>query len=108
MTQLDALFFALSDPTRRQILARLTRSSATTGELSALNDLTLTGTMKHLKVLEAAGLLQRQKSGRTVTCTLHPAPLRAARDWIDEQAGFWELQLDSLASHLEGEAEDDV
>ena len=62
--------------------------------------MTLTGMMKHVRVLERAGLVIREKRGRTVWCRLNPVPLKAASDWVDRYRVFWDTQLDSLAKHL--------
>ena len=98
---LDATFAALSDGTRRAVLARLRDGELSAGELAAPHEMTLTAMMKHLRVLERAGLVNREKRGRTVWCRLNPAPLRIASEWVDRYRTFWEEQLDSLASHLE-------
>jgi DNA-binding transcriptional ArsR family regulator len=99
-TSLDATFGALSDGTRRAILERLGRGGATVGDLAAPHPMSLTGFMKHLRVLESADLIEREKTGRTVWVKLNPRPLEAASDWVDRHKLFWEGQLDSLAEHL--------
>jgi DNA-binding transcriptional ArsR family regulator len=97
---LDATFGALSDGTRRAILERLGRGVATVGDLAAPHPMSLTGFMKHLRVLESADLIKREKAGRTVWVKLNPRPLEAASDWVDRHKHFWEGQLDSLAEHF--------
>ena len=97
---LNSTFAALADETRRAILARLHDGELSAGELAAPHDMTLTGIIKHLQVLERAGLVTREKRGRTVWCRLNPLPLRAASDWVDRYRVFWDRQLDSLAGHL--------
>src|SRR5690242_14255590 len=97
---LTTTFAALADETRRAILARLRDRELSAGELAAPHDMTLTGMMKHLRVLERAGLLVREKRGRTVWCRLNPVPLKAASDWVDSYRAFWDRQLDSLDAHL--------
>jgi DNA-binding transcriptional ArsR family regulator len=103
---LDAVFSALSDPTRRAIVRRLSRGDASVSELAEPFDMTLTAVAKHLRVLSAAGLVEQHKEGRTRRCTLAAAPLRDAHDWLGEYGPFWEGQLDSLAAHLGGPARD--
>jgi|SRR6185436_14724809 len=97
---LDATFAALSDGTRRAVLARLYDGELSAGDLAAPHAMTLTAMMKHLRVLEAAGLVKREKRGRTVWCRLNTAPLRIASEWVDRYRIFWDEQLDSLAAHL--------
>jgi DNA-binding transcriptional ArsR family regulator len=98
---LDAAFSALSDPTRRAIVARLAKSSATAGELAAPFDMSLPAISKHLRVLEGAGLLARQVEGRTHRMTLRPETLKAANDWLAFHLKFWEMRLDALGRFLE-------
>ena len=99
--QLDATFRALSDPTRRAILARLSEGDATVGELAAPFDVSRPAISKHLRVLERAGLVDRMRDGRTSRCALDARPMREAADWVATYRGFWEAQLDALASYFE-------
>jgi DNA-binding transcriptional ArsR family regulator len=99
---LDATFAALSDGTRRAVLARLREGEVSAGELAAPHEMTLTAMMKHLRVLERAGLVEREKRGRTVWCRLNPSPLRPASEWMTRYRIFWEEQLGNLAAHVEG------
>jgi DNA-binding transcriptional ArsR family regulator len=99
--RLDRTFAALADPTRRAILRRLSRGEALAGELAAPFAMSLPAVSKHLKVLEAAGLLVREKRGREHRCRLEPAPIRAGEAWMDELRRFWEARLDVLAELLE-------
>jgi DNA-binding transcriptional ArsR family regulator len=94
--RLDATFGALSDPTRRAIVHRLSRGEATVGELAQPFDMSLPAISKHLTVLEDAGLLVRMKEGRTRRCRLIEQPMREALQWIAGYGGFWEGRLDSL------------
>jgi DNA-binding transcriptional ArsR family regulator len=94
--RLDATFGALSDPTRRAIVERLTRGEASVGELAEPFDMSLPAISKHLTVLEDAGLLVRAKEGRTRRCRLVEEPMRDALEWIANYGSFWEGQLDSL------------
>ena len=97
---LDATFGALSDPTRRAIVERLTRGEASVGELAEPFDVSLPAISKHLTVLEEAGLLVRIKEGRTRRCRLIEEPMREALEWIASYGSFWEGQLDSLERFL--------
>lgn len=98
---LDAVFSALGDPTRRAILARLARGGASVGELAAPHEMSLPAVSKHLRVLESAGLLRKEKDGRVILCRLEAAPLRDAAAWIAAYQRFWEAQFDALAGYLE-------
>jgi DNA-binding transcriptional ArsR family regulator len=99
-THLDAVFSALADPTRRAILAQLSDGESAISTLKAPHKMSLPGVMKHLTVLEEAGLVERQKMGRVVHCRLAAAPLKEAASWIAEYRQFWDQQLDSLANYL--------
>jgi len=96
MDTLDAVFGALSDPTRRSILERLTEGEATVSELGKPHDMSIQAVSKHLRKLEAAGLIQRRREGREVYCRIETAPMRRAATWIDEQRRFWEVRLERL------------
>ncbi len=98
---LDAVFSALGDPTRRAILARLALGEASVGDLAAPHEMSLPAVSKHLRVLETAGLIRKEKDGRVVRCRLEAAPLGDAAAWIAEYRRFWEAQLDALAGYLE-------
>src|SRR4051812_21825676 len=102
----DAVFGALADPTRRRILARLSRGEASVGELAEPFAMSLPAVSKHLRVLERAGLLRRERDGRVHRCRLDAAPLDCAAEVIDRLRGYWEEQLGELARYLEGEAPD--
>ncbi|MEO8306011.1 MAG: metalloregulator ArsR/SmtB family transcription factor [Betaproteobacteria bacterium] len=98
--RLDATFAALADPTRRAVLVALQSGSRPVGQLAAQSDMSLPGFMKHLRALEEAGLLQRSKTGRVVTCTLTAEPMRDAVDWLTKYEAFWSDRLDALARYL--------
>jgi DNA-binding transcriptional ArsR family regulator len=100
-TPLDATFGALSDATRRAILARLAHGEATVSELAAPFDVSLPAVSKHLRVLESAGLLRREIDGRVHRCRLAPQPMKDAARWIEHYRAFWENQFDALAKFLE-------
>jgi len=99
--KLDNVFHALSDSTRRAILARLASGDAVVSELAEPFDMSLPAISKHLNVLEKAGLLLRHKDGRIRRCELVAGPLESAADWIQFYRQFWDSQLDSLADYLE-------
>jgi DNA-binding transcriptional ArsR family regulator len=99
--QLDAVFAALADPTRRGILESLSSDGdLAVTELAAPHDMSLPGFMKHLRVLEDAGLIGRSKEGRVVSCELSAAPMKAAAVWMSRYEKFWTEKLDSLARYL--------
>ena len=91
---LSLLFHALSDPTRRSILTRLAETPARATALAEPTGLRLPTVMRHLSVLEEAGLMTTSKDGRIRTCTLVPEALDPLRTWLDEQRGIWEARLD--------------
>ncbi len=99
--QLDAVFAALSDPTRRRIIARLSRGTASVGELAEPFEMSLPAVSKHLSVLERAGLIRREREGRIQRCQLDGRPLEAASDFIAQYRTFWENSLEQLARYLE-------
>ena len=100
--RLDRTFAALVDPTRRAILARLEREeSASVSELARPFAIKLPAVMKHLDVLDEAGLITRSKIGRTVTVRLSPEPIREAMDWLSRYERFWSASLDRLAAYAE-------
>jgi DNA-binding transcriptional ArsR family regulator len=86
---LDQLFWALSDATRRDVVQRLAVAPASVGDLAATYPMSLPGFMKHLKVLEAAGLVLRAKQGRTVHCALAPQALQPAAEWLAQCGRSW-------------------
>jgi DNA-binding transcriptional ArsR family regulator len=100
---LDRTFAALAHPTRRQILTRLaTDGSASVGELAEPFDVSLMAISKHLKVMEGAGLIRREKDGRVHRCSFDPSSITAANRWIEWHRRYWTGQMDSLAAYLEG------
>jgi DNA-binding transcriptional ArsR family regulator len=108
MTQsatLDQVFWALSDGTRRGVVERLAQGPASVSELAQPHGMSLPGFMKHLTVLEDAGLVVRDKEGRTVTCALSPAALEDAAMWLAHYEKFWNHQLDALGRYLYHEEE---
>jgi DNA-binding transcriptional ArsR family regulator len=102
--QLDALFSALSDPTRRAVVERLAQDSASVSTLHAPHDMALPTFLRHLKVLEDSGLITTRKKGRTRTAQINPAALAPIEAWIADHKTLWEGRLDRLtrlADHME-------
>ena len=99
-SNLDNVFFALSDGTRRAILSHLTEGSTTIGELARPFAMSSPAISKHMKILEKAGLIERRVSGRQHHCTLATGALKTAEDWINFHRKFWESRLDSLEDLL--------
>lgn len=93
---LSLLFHALADPTRRSILTRLAETPARVTDLAGPTGLRLPTVMRHLSVLEEAGLITTSKDGRIRTCAIVPEALDPARTWLDEQRAIWEARLDRL------------
>ena len=98
---LSETLFALADPTRRAILARLSAGEATVNELAAPFDISLPAVSKHLKVLERAQLISRSRSAQWRPCRLETEPLRAVDDWLDSYRSLWEARFDRLEAYLE-------
>ena len=97
---LDRVFSALSDPTRRSILERLARGEASVTELARPHDMSLPAVSKHLRVLEGAGLIAREKQGRVHRLQLESKPMKDALDWIEQYRKFWEEKFSALEKHL--------
>ena len=98
---LTTTFAALADPTRRAILARLARGSATVKELSAPFSMSGPAISKHLRVLERAGLISQGREAQWRPCRLEPAPIKAVADWTESYRRFWEESFDRLGDYLE-------
>ncbi|WP_334533461.1 ArsR/SmtB family transcription factor [Bradyrhizobium sp. AZCC 2230] len=99
---LDRTFAALSDPTRRALLARLgEKESLSVSDLAAPFSISLPAIMKHLDVLTDAGLIVREKTGRTVSCRLTAQPMEQAMNWLNRYAQFWSESFDRLAAFVE-------
>jgi DNA-binding transcriptional ArsR family regulator len=96
----DRVFRALSDPTRRNVLERLSMRPASASELAAPYDMALPSFTEHLKVLEASGLVRSHKAGRVRTYELAPEQFKLAEDWLGQQRKLWERRLDQLDHHL--------
>lgn len=95
-TDLSLLFHALADPTRRSMLTKLAETPVSVTDLAGPTGLRLPTVMRHLSVLEEAGLITTAKDGRVRTCAIVPEALVPARIWLDEQRALWEAQLDRL------------
>src|SRR5688572_1249265 len=93
---LSLLFHALADPTRRSILNRLAQGPAGVTDLASPTGLRLPTVMRHLSVLEEAGLIATSKDGRIRTCAIVPEAFEPVRTWLDEQRGIWKARLDRL------------
>lgn len=103
---LDKTFSALAHPARRAILSRLAQGESSVGELAAPFRMSLPAVSKHLRVLENAGLLRRERDGRVHRCRLDGAPMKDAAGWLSFYKRFWEGQFDALADYLNEGFED--
>jgi len=101
---LDRTFHALSDPTRRAMVQRLSRGPATVTELAKPLAISLPAVMQHLRVLEDSGVVTSRKQGRVRTCQVEPKALNAAERWITERRELWERRLDRLGEYLDATA----
>lgn len=101
--QLSQVFSALADPTRRKILARLSRCDANVSDLAKpfLSEMSLPAVTKHLKVLENAGLITKSRDAQWRSCKLNGKPLKKAVDWLEHYCEFWEQSLDRLGDYLQ-------
>lgn len=99
-SKLDAVFSALADPTRRRILERLARKPSTVGEIASEFPISQPAISKHVRVLEASGLIQRDIVGRTHYLNLTPEAMEAAAAWIERQRRYWNAVLDRLDNLL--------
>ena len=97
---LDQLFQALADPTRRAVLTRLAEGPATVSELARPTGLRLPTVMRHLSVLEGAGLIASAKDGRVRSCAIVPEALAPLRSWLDDQRALWEARLERLDDYV--------
>ena len=99
--ELDRTFQALADPTRRGMLARLSRGPASVSDLARPLPISLPAVLQHLQALEASGLVRSEKKGRVRTVSIEPAAMNAAERWFAEQRSAWEARLDRLEAYLE-------
>ena len=98
--ELDTVFRALADPTRRAVLHQLSQGPASVSELAQPFEMALPSFLQHLQVLEDGGLIRSRKTGRVRTCEIQPDPLATAENWIAEQRAIWEGRLDRLDAYL--------
>ena len=101
---LDRVFHALADPSRRVMVERLSAGPASVSELGRPLEISLAAVLQHVQVLEASGLIRTHKTGRTRTCSIEQAVLRSAESWIAERRTLWERRLDRLGDYLGGTA----
>jgi DNA-binding transcriptional ArsR family regulator len=106
--QLDRIFGALADPTRRAILSRLAQGETTVNRLVEPSGLSQPTVSKHLKILEQAGLVSRGRAAQTRPVRLEAAPLEAAARWIDHYKGFWTASYDRLDDYLQDLKGEDI
>ena len=97
---MDAAFFALANPTRRAILARLADGAATVNDLAEPFDMSLPAVSKHIRVLEAAGLVTRERNAQFRPCILETKPLRDVATWTDQYRHIWEARFDVMGKLL--------
>jgi DNA-binding transcriptional ArsR family regulator len=97
---IDLVFHALADASRRAMVDRLTHGPASVSELARPLAMSLPAVVQHLHILEDSGLVHSQKLGRVRTCTVKPTALRSAEHWIVQRRTFWEQSLDQLGEHL--------
>ena len=100
--QLDAAFSALAHPARRAILAQLAQGTASVNALAEPFDMTLPAVSKHIRVLEKAGLISREKDAQFRLCKLETAPLQEIASWTDMYRGIWEARFDTMETLLAG------
>lgn len=98
---LNTIFQALSDPTRRAVIKQLTRGPASVTELAEPFEMALPSFMKHISVLEEAGLIHSRKIGRVRTCEIKPLQLSSAEKWLNTQTSLWENRMERMASYVE-------
>lgn len=104
--QLDLIFQALANRTRRALLARLNAGPAMVTELARPFGMSLNAVSKHLNVLERAGLIDRSIEGRVHSCALNAGPLASAEEWLSAYRAYWNSQIDNLAEFVESDSEE--
>jgi DNA-binding transcriptional ArsR family regulator len=97
---IDRVFHALADPSRRDIVERLSRGPASVSDLARPLPMSLPAVVQHLQVLETSGLVRSEKTGRVRTCQIDPAALRPVEQWISARRSSWERRLDRLGEYL--------
>jgi len=101
---LDRVFHALADPSRRLMVERLSLGPASVSELARPLSMSLAAVVQHVQVLEASGLVRSQKIGRTRTCSIQPAAMQSAEQWIADRRSSWERKFDRLGEYLKESA----
>jgi DNA-binding transcriptional ArsR family regulator len=104
---LDSAFHALSDPTRRAVVTRLTQGAASVKELAEPFDIGLPAFLKHLRVLEESGLIVTEKTGRVRTCQIQTKRLSDVETWLSKQRARWQARADRLAAYVESKMTED-
>jgi DNA-binding transcriptional ArsR family regulator len=104
--QLDQMFQALADPSRRLMVERLCRGSASVSELAKPFEMSLPAVLQHLQVLEQSGLVKTEKVGRVRTCSIDQKAMRNVEQWIATRRATWEKRLDRLGDYLASQTED--
>jgi DNA-binding transcriptional ArsR family regulator len=99
-SRIDPLFHALADPTRRAMVERLALGPASVSELAAPLSMSLSAVVQHLAILETSGLVRSEKIGRVRTCSIEPAALSLAEQWIVQRRADWERRFDRLGNYL--------
>ncbi len=99
--RLSRVFAALADPTRREILSRLSSGTRSVTELAEPHDMSLPAISKHLRVLESSGLIARTRDAQWRPCQLQAAPMKEAVDWMEQYRRFWEASFDRLEAYLQ-------
>jgi DNA-binding transcriptional ArsR family regulator len=94
--QLNGIFLALADPTRRAVIGRLGQGPASIGDLAEPFDMALSSFMKHIHLLERAGLIETRKQGRVRTCSIQPKQFATVEAWLSDQRAIWEGRTDRL------------
>ena len=105
--QLDAAFSALAHPVRRAILAQLVKGTASVNALAAPFDMSLPAVSKHIRVLEAAGLITREKTAQFRLCTLEPRPIQEIASWAQQYRPIWDARFDTVDALLQNMKEND-
>lgn len=98
---IDSVFHALADPTRRAVIEALTQNPQSIKELAAPHQMALPSFMKHIKILEESRLIKSEKVGRVRTCRLEPDSLNVAQKWLKSRVSMWEYRLDALDAYLQ-------
>jgi DNA-binding transcriptional ArsR family regulator len=104
---LDLMFAALADPSRRNMVERLSRGPASVKELAAPLTMSLPAVLQHLQVLETSGLVRSEKVGRVRTCRIEPVALQAAEQWIADRRAGWARRLDRLDEYLSSSSDEE-